>query len=216
MLNECIVYWIHNKSETDIKKQGYVGVTKNLKRRIKEHSRKSNFLENRIVDIFLCGEKEYCKEIEYQLRPKKYIGLNIAAGGGIPPDVTGIKRSEKTKILMSQNNIGMKGKKHTEETKRKMSESRKGFGTPHTEETKKKLSEIAKQRKFNSMTGRKHSESTRQLISEKLRNKKHTHKGNNYERFSTEVGINKISERDDRTRISLQARNSTQQLAGSY
>ncbi|MCX7353089.1 MAG: GIY-YIG nuclease family protein [Proteobacteria bacterium] len=108
MLNEYLIYWIHNESETDIETQGYVGVTKNLKRRIREHSSKLNFLEDRTVDIFLLGEKEYCKEIEYQLRPKKYIGLNIAAGGGMPPDVTGIKRSEKTKLLMSQNNVGMK------------------------------------------------------------------------------------------------------------
>jgi hypothetical protein len=174
MLNECLIYWIHNESETDIETQGYVGITKDLKRRIREHSSKLNFLEDRTVDIFLIGEKEYCKGIEYQLRPKKYIGLNIASGGGMPPDATGIKRSEKTKLLMSQNNVGMKGKKHTDETKRKMSESRKGFGMPHTEETKKKLSEIAKQRKFQPMTGRKHSEKTRQLMSEKYRYRKHT------------------------------------------
>lgn len=174
MLNEYLIYWIHNESETDIETQGYVGITKNLKRRIREHSSKLNFLQNRTVDIFLLGEKEYCKEIEYQLRPKKYIGLNIAAGGGMPPDATGIKRSEKTKLLMSQNNVGFKGRKHSDETKRKMSESRKGFGIPHTEETKKKLSEIAKQRKFQPMTGRKHSEKTRQLMSEKYRYRKHT------------------------------------------
>jgi hypothetical protein len=175
MLNEYLIYWIHNESENNIETQGYIGITKNLKRRIREHSNRSNFLKGRTVDIFLIGEKEYCKEIEYKLRPKKNIGLNIAAGGGIPPDATGIKRSEKTKSLMSKNNVGMLGLKHTDETKRKMSESRKGFGKPHTEETKKKLSEIAKKRKFNPMTGRKHSEKTRQLISEKIRNKKHTH-----------------------------------------
>jgi hypothetical protein len=175
MLNEYLIYWIHNESEIDIKTQGYVGVTKNLKRRIREHSSKINFLEDRTIDIFLCGEKEYCKEIEYQLRPKKYIGLNIAAGGGVPPDATGVKRSEKTKLLMSQNNVGMKGKKHTDETKRKMSEARKGFGKPHTEETKKKLSEIARKRKFNPMTGRKHTEDAKSKISEAaLRRRKNT------------------------------------------
>lgn len=166
MLNEYLIYWIHNESETDIKTQGYVGITKNLKRRMREHSSKLNFLEGRTVDIFLYGEKNYCKEIEYQLRPKKYIGLNIAAGGGIPPDATGIKRSEKTKLLMSQNNVGFRGRKHTYETKRKMSESRKAFGKPHTEETKNKLSEIARKRKFNPMTGRKHTEDAKSKISE--------------------------------------------------
>jgi predicted GIY-YIG superfamily endonuclease len=170
MLNAYVIYWIHNESETDIKKDGYVGITNNLKRRIREHQNKKKYLfENRQVEIFLCGTKEYCKEIEYKLRPKKYIGLNISAGGGMPPNATGIKRSEKTKLLMSQNNVGFKGRKHSDETKRKMSESRKGFGKPHTEETKKKLSEIAKQRKFNPMFGCKHSESTKQLISTKMK-----------------------------------------------
>jgi predicted GIY-YIG superfamily endonuclease len=170
MLNDYLIYWIHNKDETDIWTQGYVGITNNLQRRIREHQNKKNYLfEKRKVEIFLFGEREYCKEIEYKLRPKKNIGLNVAAGGGIPPNATGIKRSDKTKFLMSQNNVGMKGKKHTEYTKRKMSESRKGFGKPHTEETKNKLSEIAKQRKVNPMFGRKHSEMTKQLISAKAK-----------------------------------------------
>jgi predicted GIY-YIG superfamily endonuclease len=179
MINEYLIYWIHNREETDICTQGYVGITNNLSRRLIEHKRHKNaILVDRTVDIFLQGEKEYCKQIEKQLRPKKYIGLNVMSGGGMPPDVTGIKRSDKTKLLMSQNNVGMKGKFHTEATKKKMSESRKGFGKPHTEETKKKLSEIAKQRKFQPMTGRKHSEKTRQLMSEKYRHRKHTHTHN--------------------------------------
>jgi hypothetical protein len=175
MINEYLIYWIHNKEETDINTQGYVGITNNLKRRLIEHKRhKDNILVGRNVDIFLQGEKEYCKQIENHLRPKRYIGLNSMSGGGMPPDATGIKRSDATKLLMSLNNVGFKGRKHSEETKKKMSASRKGLGKPHTEETKKKLSEIAKLRKFNPMTGRKHSEKTRQLISEKCRHKKHT------------------------------------------
>ncbi|NBP02602.1 MAG: hypothetical protein EBU90_21275 [Proteobacteria bacterium] len=70
---------------------------------------------------------------------------------------------------MSLNNIGMKGMKHTEETKRKMRESHKNRkGIPHTPATKKKLSDIAKNRKSNPMTGKRHSPETRQLISQKL------------------------------------------------
>lgn len=175
MLNEYLIYWIHNDEESDIYTQGYVGITNNLKRRLIEHNRhKDKILHDRNTEIVLQGEKEYCKQVEKILRPKKNIGLNIMSGGGMPPDVTGIKRSDATKLLMSLNNVGFKGRKHSEETKKKMRESHKGFGKTHTEETKRKLSEIAKQRKSNPMTGRKHSEKTRQLISEKLRNRKHT------------------------------------------
>jgi hypothetical protein len=173
MINEYVVYWIHNPEDTDINSQGYVGISNNVNRRMKEHSKKMDFLEGKILDVFLCGEKEFCKQIEKELRPKKNIGLNIAAGGGIPPNVTGIRRSEQTKFLISQNNVGFKGRKHSEETKRKMRESHKQItGKPHTQETKNKLSEIAKQRKFNPMTGKKHSPESRQKISQKLKKQK--------------------------------------------
>jgi len=173
MINEYVVYWIHDSEDTDIYSQGYVGITNNVVRRKKEHSRKMGFLECRVMDVFLCGEKDFCKQIEKDLRPKKNIGLNKAAGGGIPPNVTGIRRSEHTKLLISQNNVGFKGRKHSDETKRKMRESHKQItGKPHTQETKNKLSEIAKRRKFNPMTGKKHSPETRQKISQKLKKQK--------------------------------------------
>lgn len=171
MLNEYIVYWIHSNEEIDINTQGYVGITNNLSRRIKEHHvSKKDMMFGRKVDIFLFGEMQYCKQIENELRPRKKIGLNIAAGGGMPPNMAGIKKSDKTKLLMSLNNVGMKGKFHSEKTKMKMKESHKNdLGKPHTEASKKKMSDIAKQRKHQPMTGKKHSEKTRQLISAKAK-----------------------------------------------
>jgi predicted GIY-YIG superfamily endonuclease len=157
MYQDYVVYWIHNESETDIETQGYVGVTKNLKRRTKEHGKKPNFLEGRHVDIFLCGEKSFCIEVETQLRPKRKIGLNIAEGGGMPPDATGLKRSEETKRKIKENMVGFRGRKHSEETKEKM---RNAIRVPHaqSEETKVRLSQIARNRTYpNGMLGRKHS-----------------------------------------------------------
>jgi hypothetical protein len=166
MLQECIVYWIHSSEETDIKTQGYVGITKDLERRIREHSRKLDLIDNRVVDIYLCGELSYCKEVEKTLRPHRNIGLNISEGGGMPPDATGIRRSVETKEKMKANMVGFRGRKHTEESRRKM-RSHKRIGKKHTEETKKKLSEIAKKRTFNGMSGRTHSEETKQKMREK-------------------------------------------------
>lgn len=169
MYQEYLIYWIHSDQETDIETQGYVGITKNLTRRLKEHRRKHNFLDNRIVDVFLYGDKLYCKQIEKSLRPKRNIGLNIAEGGGLPPNVKGIKRSDETKAKIKASMVGFRGRTHSEETKAKM---RSAIRTPHkhTEETKKRLSEIAKNRTTpNSMLGKKHSPETIEKIRAKAK-----------------------------------------------
>jgi len=182
MSNNSYVYWIHLKEHDDPYKQGYVGVSKNVVKRLEQHkSKKQNPLLTNIfkkhndveVDILFIGDTSFCFEVEHQYRPGKEIGWNINEGGISPPNAKGLKRSESTKKLISENNVGFRGKTHSDETKRKMSESRKkNGGTPHSEETKKKLSEIGKLRTFNPMRGRKHSEETRRLISQKMR--KHT------------------------------------------
>ncbi|MBA7652784.1 hypothetical protein ES703_60623 [subsurface metagenome] len=72
-----------------------------------------------------------------------------------------------------------KGKKHTEETKRKMSESRKGenspmYGRQHTEDSKRKISEKRKGKcvgKDNPMFGRHLTEETKRKISENRKGK---------------------------------------------
>lgn len=55
----------------------------------------------------------------------------------------GIKRSDETKMKLSESRKGkvnpMKGKKHTEESKRKMSEGRKGVKVKFTEEHKNNI-----------------------------------------------------------------------------
>ena len=164
MHQEYLIYWIHSDQETSIETQGYVGITKDLTRRLKEHRRKHNFLDNRTVDVFLYGDKLYCKQIEKSLRPKRNIGLNIAEGGGLPPNVKGIKRSMETRAKIKASMVGFKGRTHSEETKTKMRSVKR---TPHlhTEETKKRLSEIAKNRTTpNSMLGKKHSPETIEKI----------------------------------------------------
>jgi hypothetical protein len=90
------LYWIHCKEHTDVFSEGYVGVSKNIERRWKDHFifAKNNHLKNAInkygwdnlvKEIILIGEEKYCYDLEAKIRPTKKIGWNIAEGGANPP-----------------------------------------------------------------------------------------------------------------------------------
>lgn len=72
------------------------------------------------IELLLVREQYYIDSHD-STSPKK--GYNIRR---IAESNVGLKHTEGTKRRMSQNNVGMKGKKHSEETKKKMSQSRKG------------------------------------------------------------------------------------------
>lgn len=95
------VYWIKHKDHTDIFSEGYVGVSKNAKRRWYQH--KSNVKNNKhennhlyyailkhgmdsiVLETILTASEQYCYEIENKLRNKENIGWNLAKGGSKPP-----------------------------------------------------------------------------------------------------------------------------------
>jgi predicted GIY-YIG superfamily endonuclease len=92
------VYWIHHKNDTDIKSNGYVGVTKNTEKRFTSHKsgKTSPIIKNAlnkykqeiVYDVFESFETlEKALEKENELRPKKHIGWNIAIGGNMPPEI---------------------------------------------------------------------------------------------------------------------------------
>lgn len=104
-----------------------------------------NNIKHEILLDGLTKEKAEQKEIELIAQYKsnnRDFGYNVSNGG----ECVG-KHSEETKRKISEKT---KGKwNHSEETKRKMSESKKGennsfYGKTHSDETKKKLSEINK------------------------------------------------------------------------
>lgn len=119
------VYWIHFDNHSDIFKEGYVGVTSDIKRRFKAHSHKSNKDNKTLLESIENGAKltvinqfENRKEaldLERYYRPKANIGWNIIPGGIDPPKQYG--RSYIRKI----------GLKASQETKNKMSKSHKGL-----------------------------------------------------------------------------------------
>lgn len=146
------LYWIKLPTHTNLE-EGYIGVTgKNPLVRYAEHLKLSatkNYIVHKAIrkykdslEFIVLGSG--CREdilfLERSLRPTPYIGWNINAGGG-----------------------GNQGKKHSEESKRKMSESilkalsiKPQKGTKHSDETKRKLSELKR--------GKKPSEATREAL----------------------------------------------------
>lgn len=89
-----VVYWIKTKYMTDPYKEGYIGVTSNLKKRIKDHesccsvfdiSYKEEFVsevnkKNHSVEVLFTGSKDSCYHKEYHFRPNYNIGWNTRCG----------------------------------------------------------------------------------------------------------------------------------------
>lgn len=121
------VYWIHHPDHTDMFTQGYIGVSKFVEKRWKQHCKRTQNRhlkfaidkygwDNLIKEVVLVSSKAYCLMIELKLRAKDAVGWNIVKGGGMPPDVTG---NTFAKGRPSWN----KGLTHSEEARKKISDS---------------------------------------------------------------------------------------------
>ena len=112
------IYWLHLKEHSNIFTQGYIGITCNLDKRIKEHKRavntksKKNYhitnaiklygWDNILIDVLSeCDHLEEALKIENKYRPKANIGWNTMAGGG-----NGYKLSKITKNKISISMLG--------------------------------------------------------------------------------------------------------------
>ena len=153
------IYWIRAEHHSDITSEGYIGVSKNSKKRwLYGHKwgtlkgRHANcHLSNAInkygwnsllKTIILIGDENYCYEIEKKLRPVENIGWNLAVGGHKPPvakfrgenyisPLKGVSRP--TPWLVGKNKIG---RPLSEAAKAKVSAFQKG--------RKQSLEQIAK------------------------------------------------------------------------
>ena len=155
-----------------INKKMYVGYAKDFKRRERQHYGKltgkkhiNQYLQNAFIkyDEFNFEIIEECIEELLQEREIYWIaeldtfkgdGYNLTAGGD---GRTGSTHTEESKRKMSESKKGENnpnfGKPLSAETKRKLSESNKGVSN-HTEESRRKLS-AAMSGKNNPMYGRK-------------------------------------------------------------
>jgi group I intron endonuclease len=125
------VYWIRHNSHADIFSNGYVGVSKNAPKRFLQHrlgkssskhihhAIKKYGEENIVFEVVLIADKEYCLNIEKQLRPADKIGWNIVTGGGCPPVLRGERLALKGRLPWN------KGKKMSLETRAKVSAAAK-------------------------------------------------------------------------------------------
>lgn len=131
--------------------QGYIGISDRVNRRFWEHKEKTQNAhfkhainkygwDNLVKKVVLLANKEYCLNIEKQLRPSEKIGWNCIAGGGLPPSFKGKKRSaefvakaklrkdsDETRLKKSLAAMGNKrnlGKVLSDETKAKIKASK--------------------------------------------------------------------------------------------
>lgn len=151
----AFVYWIHLKGHTDVKSQGYVGITVNsykkrwcahvsrLSRGIHSNRHLQNAWSKYDVSDFdftvICNcDNDYAYWLENNLRPSGDIGWNIAPGGEATS--LGTKQSEDT---INKRRLKILGRKNTPETLKKMSDSAKGKkkSKAHCESISKNLRE---------------------------------------------------------------------------
>ena len=81
------IYWIHKESHTDMKTEGYIGLSENHNKRFLSHERWVRVLSMELDEdiyltpVFWCESKREALYKESELRPEAYIGWNISPGG---------------------------------------------------------------------------------------------------------------------------------------
>jgi group I intron endonuclease len=178
----------------------YIGITKySLEERFYQHIKRGFLLTEAIkkygkekfsielIEEVESPERAYELEIFYikKYNTKAPFGYNLTDGGdGIfgwqPSDEYRKECSERAKELHKNKKVGMYGKKHNDETKRKMSEASKGnkncLGRILSEETKLKISTSNKGKTVSESTKKKISENHYDISGEKnpMYGKKHS------------------------------------------
>ena len=133
------VYWIRKPNHTDLTKEGYIGVARNVSGRLIRHKNlalrgqhPNNLLQevllqdDTILEVIFSGNETECYSKESELRPNYRIGWNIVPGGHGGSTTLGMKYSEefrkKRSEIMKGNSIA------------------KGNHKPKSEEHRKKIS----------------------------------------------------------------------------
>lgn len=76
------LYWLRLAEHTDVFSQGYVGVAKDLNKRLRAHKHRFKAIWASIIaSPLVIGSEDYCFNLEKKLRPTRRIGWNRSAGG---------------------------------------------------------------------------------------------------------------------------------------
>lgn len=137
----CFVYWIRRNLHSDIKSEGYVGVSNYVDKRFKEHkcsSTNKNLIENLssddiVIDTVFIGNIEECYNYEISLRPKWNIGWNVAPGGK-----GGLFKDRQPKSTEHRKNISIALKGKIRSTKHALNISIAKKGVPQSIESNAK------------------------------------------------------------------------------
>ena len=171
-INHTFVYWIHLPEHNNTTTQGYIGVSKNPKKRLQSHfndARTNNHCNpyfSRILKkyndqltqtIIFEGEDTACYAYEEELRPSKNIGWNANKGGICPPSNKGKKHSLDHCANISKGKLGGTRSPVTAETRQKLSDANKG--KIRSEESKQKIRNARKHQQFTEADKAKMSES---------------------------------------------------------
>lgn len=147
----AFVYWIHLEEHKDVFTEGYVGITtQTVKQRFRCHKSLAKAGEithlyaamrkhgdKIIVTPLLDADIDYCRNIEFKLRPTHNVGWNIGVGGA--KTTLGYRHTPESLEKISK--AGM-GRKITEDGLRRIGEAHKGM--QHSDEARKAMSESKK------------------------------------------------------------------------
>lgn len=149
------VYWIRNTECTDIKIHGYVGVSQNPKRRLREHLKNNSRIPKDVwIEIIFEGTREDCFLKEEELRPVKNVGWNRAVGGAqgfkkgfVHSEQTREKlkaawtaeRKQAASIQKAERNKLLKGQKRPKQSTAMSGSNNPMFGQTHSAEAIKKI-----------------------------------------------------------------------------
>lgn len=154
------VYWIHKKDDTDIKISGYVGVSKNYKKRWQEHKTLAEqglhinkllansiakYNDSLIWELIFKGPYEGCLHIEEYYRPDTMIGWNIAKGGTVS-QMLGYRHTivAKEKMSNSLKTYFSENPDRIDKIRAKCQGNTYRLGKTHTPETCAKISQRVK------------------------------------------------------------------------